>query len=431
METKEINDRLTRVGPGTPMGELMRRYWWPIAATAELLENPVKAVTILGENLTLYRNRQGGLGLVGQRCAHRRFDLRFGIPEEDGLRCPYHGWMYDETGQCIEQPAEPEDSTFKDRVQIPAYPVEELGGLIFAYLGPAPAPLLPRWDLLTMENSIRSIAAVEVPCNWLQCMENSADPIHFEYLHDHLSAYVLERQGNFEASQARRDATRHHTQIGFERHQFGMIKRRFRQGDSEDEPDWKFGHLLVFPGFVRLGGGGSSSGSFQIRIPMDDYRTWHVSYDVFAPPGMKFPKQEVIPVYESPITDKEGNYILDYTLAQDMVGWWSQDTIVPREMEKLGQSDKGLILYRRMLKEQMDLVEDGGEPMNTFRDPAENQYLDLDLYQGTNTDTRRMRTGRQRNAGYTITGGGGASPRFNPYRDELEALLAQATPIED
>jgi 5,5'-dehydrodivanillate O-demethylase len=421
-----MNDRLTRVGPGTPMGELMRRYWWPIAATAELLENPVKAVTILGENLTLYKNRQGGLGLVGQRCAHRRFDLRFGIPENDGLRCPYHGWMYDETGQCIEQPAEPEDSTFKDRVQIPAYLVEELGGVIFAYLGPQPAPLLPRWDLFTMENSIRDIAVVEIPCNWLQCMENSADPVHVEWLHDWLSVYVLERQGDMAAAEARRNSIRHHLKIGFERHPFGMIKRRLTEGagrDGEEDPDWKFGHLLVFPGFVRLGGGGSASASFQIRIPIDDYRTWHMCYSVFAPPGMKFPKQEVIPIYESPITDKDGNAILDYTLGQDMVGWWSQDDITHRYEEKLGEADKGVILYRRMLKEQMNVVEDGGDPMNVFRDPDQNQYLDLDLYQGTNSDERRNRRGGRPQ---TI-GGSGGTARFNPHMDELQELLARAT----
>src|SRR5205809_4195731 len=155
METKQSNERLTQVGRGTPMGKLLRYYWWPIAGSSELLENPVKPVTILGEHLTLFKDRQGRLGLIGQRCAHRRFDLQYGIPEVEGLRCPYHGWMYDTTGQCIEQPAEPETSNFKDRVRIPSYSAEELGGLIFVYLGPQPAPLLPRWDLYTKENSIR------------------------------------------------------------------------------------------------------------------------------------------------------------------------------------------------------------------------------------------------------------------------------------
>jgi len=122
-----MNQRLTQVGSDTPMGKLLRYYWWPIAGTAELEENPVKPVTILGEHLTLFKDRQGRLGLVAQRCAHRRFNLQYGVPENEGLRCPYHGWLYDTTGQCIEQPAEPATSTLKNRVRIKSYPVEELG----------------------------------------------------------------------------------------------------------------------------------------------------------------------------------------------------------------------------------------------------------------------------------------------------------------
>ena len=142
MLSKEMNERLTRVGPGTPLGNLLRCYWYPIARTPELDVEPVLAVTLLGEHLALYRTDSGKLGLVAQRCAHRGASLAYGIPEEEGLRCPYHGWRYDHTGQCNEQPAEPADSTFKDRIRIPAYPVEELGGFVWAYLGPEPVPLL-------------------------------------------------------------------------------------------------------------------------------------------------------------------------------------------------------------------------------------------------------------------------------------------------
>ncbi|MEE8519699.1 MAG: Rieske 2Fe-2S domain-containing protein, partial [Dehalococcoidia bacterium] len=139
MLSTEANERLTKVGPGTPMGELMRRYWHPVATTYELAQDPVRAVRILGESLTLFRDRSGSLGLVAQRCGHRGVDLRHGMPQEHGIRCPYHGWMYDATGQCIDQPAEDPEHGFKDKVKILAYPVEEMGGLIWAYLGPAPA----------------------------------------------------------------------------------------------------------------------------------------------------------------------------------------------------------------------------------------------------------------------------------------------------
>ena len=148
MLTKEANERLTRVGPGTPMGNLLRRYWHPVTTAIELSKEPVLSVKLLGENLALYRSPNGELGLMAERCPHRGASMVYGIPEDGGLRCPYHGWKFSDEGVCLEQPAEPEESTFKHRVRIPAYPVQELGGLIWAYLGPAPAPLLPRWDML-------------------------------------------------------------------------------------------------------------------------------------------------------------------------------------------------------------------------------------------------------------------------------------------
>ena len=157
MLTQEQNDLLTRVGPGTPMGELMRRYWQPVAPAAELGNNPTKEVRLLGEDLVLYRDRSGTYGLVGRYCAHRRVNLAYGIPEERGLRCMYHGWLYDETGQCIEQPFEETvrpEARFKDKIKLPGYPVQEMGGILFAYLGPEPAPLLPRWEYLVMEGNV-------------------------------------------------------------------------------------------------------------------------------------------------------------------------------------------------------------------------------------------------------------------------------------
>ena len=130
MLNAQENERLTRVGPGTPMGTLLRRYWYPVATSAELDDNPVKPVRLLGESLALFRDGQGRLGLVDERCPHRRVSLAYGIPEEDGLRCCYHGWMFDRAGRCLEMPGEPASSTFKDRIRITAYPVTELGGLI-------------------------------------------------------------------------------------------------------------------------------------------------------------------------------------------------------------------------------------------------------------------------------------------------------------
>ena len=177
-----MNERLTQVGPGTPCGELMRRYWIPIAPYAQLSENPVRKVRILGEDLVLYRDRSNGLGLIGDRCLHRRVDLQFGIPDEHGLRCPYHGWLFGATGACLERPLEAHPQREMQQ-KLKGYPVQELGGMVFAYMGPLPAPALPRWDLYVHPNSIRQIAVNVLDCNWLQCQENTGDPLHSVWVH--------------------------------------------------------------------------------------------------------------------------------------------------------------------------------------------------------------------------------------------------------
>src|SRR5215472_1321889 len=191
MLSVEENEMLTRVGAGTPMGELMRRYWHPVATSQEIKDSPVKGIRLLGESLTLFKDRQGRLGLIEQRCAHRRVDLKYGIPENEGLRCPYHGWLYDRTGQCLEQPAETPKTTFKNTVKLKAYSVEELGGLIWAYIGPQPAPLLPRWDLFVLDGVFRQIGTTLLPCNWLQCQENAVDTVHTPMLTGFLGCMLL------------------------------------------------------------------------------------------------------------------------------------------------------------------------------------------------------------------------------------------------
>ena len=198
MTTKEQNERLTRVGPGTPMGNLLRRYWQPIGVAVEFDKEPVQRVRLMGEDLTLYRSEDGEYGLIGDRCPHRRVSMEYGIPDPKGLRCPYHGWLFDKKGACLEMPFDDRvnpDSTYKDRVKMKAYPLQELGGMLFAYLGPAPAPLLPRWDVLARDDLDAVVVVNKLPCNWLQCMDNAADPVHFEYLHAALGNYALKRQG--------------------------------------------------------------------------------------------------------------------------------------------------------------------------------------------------------------------------------------------
>ena len=152
MLTREENETLTRVGRGTPAGEMLRRYWMPAAVAAELTDDkPIKAVRLLGEDLVIYRDKTGRYGLVGEQCPHRRASLAFGRVDEEGIRCPYHDWKFDGAGKCLEQPAEPESGGFKDKITHTAYPDEKLGGLLWAYLGPEPRPLLPRWDVFAWE----------------------------------------------------------------------------------------------------------------------------------------------------------------------------------------------------------------------------------------------------------------------------------------
>ena len=369
MLTNEANDRLTRVGPGTPMGELLRRYWFPVATSAELDQDPVQAVKILGENLALYRTDEGKLGLVSQRCPHRGASLAYGIPEEEGLRCPYHGWRFDQTGQCNGMPAEPEDSTFKHRIRIPAYPVQELGGLVWGYLGPEPVPLLPRWDTLVREDLDREIGITDLPINFLQAMENSLDPVHLEYLHARYMNYVRKRQGKPATA-----AEKHHVRIAFDVFKYGITKRRLLEGQAEDVTDWTIGHPILFPTILSLGT--AEAPRFEFRIPRDDTHT--TVYSLFC--SQRAPGAEPragVPIYPIPYAHPDGSLVVDTVLGQDMMAWVTQGDISDRSTERLGNSDKGIILYRSVLLDHLRMVERGEDPPGVIRDPAENASLQV------------------------------------------------------
>jgi 5,5'-dehydrodivanillate O-demethylase len=392
MLTNEQNKTLTSVGPGTPMGTLLRRYWYPVCASSEI-ENPgTKKIKILGENLVLYRDKSGNLGLIQERCPHRGVSLEYGIPQEDGLRCQYHGWCFNGEGACTEQPNEPETSTFKDRIKVTAYRVQELGGLVFAYLGPDPAPLLPKYDLFTRGNVARTIGYAVIPCNWVQIMENSLDPVHLEWLHGHYFEHIFKEQGR---SVERWKITKHHVKIGFDKFDYGIIKRRVLEGQTEECEDWKVGHPVVFPNMLRVGDLGAHT--FQIRVPMDDMQTLHFWYTCFIPrTGVQIPEDYPISLFEAPLKDENGKYITDYIDGQDMMAWVTQGELADRSVERLGTSDKGIIMFRQMLLEELRKVENGEDPMCVFRDPAvndnirlpqeENKYNEGDLLSGVSED---------------------------------------------
>src|SRR5437867_5286970 len=298
MITAEQNERLTRVGPGTPMGELMRRYWHPVAAAVELDDEPVKQITILGETLVLYRDRQGRIGLIGERCPHQGVPMVCGIPERDGLRCCYHGWMYDQTGACVDlgEDALTPDPTFKEQVQITAYPVQELGGLLFAYLGPRPAPLLPRWEQLVTPRVWWSMASFVAPCNWLQCVENQLGDRHTEWLHAYFGRYAKERLGQTGEAEPITGYVGKSAAADFceyERFEFGLRKRRVHRDDVGED-----GVPIVMP-YVEV------HDQIQYFVPLDDTHTWSITYRRHRIPEGT-PEQERVPVYELPLPGIDG-----------------------------------------------------------------------------------------------------------------------------
>lgn len=188
MLSQAINKKVTETGPGSPCGALMRRYWQPAALVEELApeqcgDRPVKPVTLLGEALVLFRDGQGKYGLVERHCPHRGADLAFGRCEDGGLRCTFHGWLFDRHGACLEQPAEPPNSNFHNKVRLAAYPCEARNGIVFAYLGPGSPPPLPHCDALAAPDEYSFAFKGHLNCNWLQALEVGIDPAHASFLH--------------------------------------------------------------------------------------------------------------------------------------------------------------------------------------------------------------------------------------------------------
>jgi 5,5'-dehydrodivanillate O-demethylase oxygenase subunit len=372
MLTTEQQERLTRVGPGTPAGELLRRYWLPVAASCEIRHGFARRVRHLGEDLVAFRDLNGRAGLVAERCPHRQTSLAFGCVDNEGIRCPYHGWKFDARGACLETPAEEHGSTLKERIRTTAYPVEELAGLMFAYLGPRPAPLLPRFDLFVWNGVLRDIGVAELPCNWLQIMENSVDPHHLEWLHGHHLASVREQHGLSTPTHYRRRQVR----TGFDVFEYGIIKRRILEDGSEEDEDWKIGHPLVFPAMLRVGAGAQHR--MQIRVPIDDTTTRHYWYSCYRPaPGVDVPHQAEVPLYEVPWRTPNGDFILDFVDGGDIMACVTQGPIADRTREHLAGSDRGIALLRRLLLEQIDKVAGGEDPLGIVRSTEKNQLIEL------------------------------------------------------
>ena len=184
MLTREDNELVTRVGPGTPMGKLMRRYWMPALLSSELERDgaPVR-VRLLGERLIAFRDTEGRIGLIEEFCAHRRVSMYLARNEECGIRCVYHGWKYDVNGRCIDMPTEPAGSTFKDKIRMTAYKTVELGGVVFAWMSEGEAPAPPRFEWTRLRPDQRVVTRTWQECNWLQALEGGIDAAHAAALH--------------------------------------------------------------------------------------------------------------------------------------------------------------------------------------------------------------------------------------------------------
>ncbi len=342
----------------------------------ELERNPVKAVKLLAESLVLFRDKRGHLGLLAEACAHRRASLVYGIPENEGLRCAYHGWLYNAEGRCLDQPGEPAGSTFKNQIKTTAYPVQELGGLIFSYLGPEPVPLLPRYNVLVWDDVAGETNGTVIPCNWLQVMENLLDPLHVECLHGRYFTYVLKGKGGDQLQEfLARHAPSPMKKVRFDLFEHGIIERHMI--NNEEDESWRTGVPSFFPTTSLLGSPGGKSGSIIFVAPIDDTHTWFLLH--MASRVSQLAAQESIPFFDVPGVDEAGKFITDTANGQDHMAVVSQGqgNITGRDLEHLGASDRGIILYRELLVEQMERVERGEEPMNVYRDPAKNHIIDL------------------------------------------------------
>jgi 5,5'-dehydrodivanillate O-demethylase len=317
-------------------------------------------------------------------------------------------------------PAEPPGSVFTEKVRIAAYPVEELGGLIFAYLGPKPVPLLPRWEIFVRDDALRDIGVAVVPCNWVQIMENGLDPIHVEWLHQHFNNYVFERLGRSEE----KGTPLHHVKIAFDLFEHGIVKRRLLEGETEDNEDWTVGHPVLFPNI--LVSGSTRRPTFQIRVPIDDTHTLHWWYSCYvARPGVDAAVQDKIPVYHVPVPELDEHRqpqwsLLDNNSGQDTAMWYTQGPIADRSLERLGDSDRGVILYRKLLKEQLEKAERSEDPMNVFRDPAKNVRIKLRLEEAKLAGGS-YRPGPRRQGGAT---------KYSPILDEEEARQEKLTQVQ-
>jgi nitrite reductase/ring-hydroxylating ferredoxin subunit len=362
----EHDATITEPGPGTPLGEFMRRYWHPVALSEKVDGTPQK-LRILGEDLVIFRDGKGQPGLLHARCAHRGTTLYYGKVEERGIRCCYHGWLFDVEGRCLEQPCEPDGGRGRDRVMQPWYPLQERYGLVWAYMGPPEKqPLLPWWDTLEQVEAGEKIwvsgssfgaggddSQEIVPCNWLQDWENVMDPFHIPILHTSFSGVQFVPEMGVMP------------QVSWDYTATGMRYTAYRKLDDGREMDRVtlvlFPHVRIVPS-VELKPGPATGIGWVVPVDDTNFRLFHamrVPENFAGRPRLQGRRW-------SEMTEAEH---------QRFPGDWEaqvgQGPITFHSEEHLATSDKGIIMLRRLLKQQINLVQNGGDPLGVIFDAAQ------------------------------------------------------------
>ncbi len=363
---QHANKLLTEVGPGKPLGELMRRYWQPVGLSSKLGDLP-RQVRILGEDLILFRDRSGRAGLLYPRCMHRGTSLLYGRTENRGIRCCYHGWLFDVEGRCLDQPCEPDGGRHREAVRQPWYPVEERYGLVFAYLGPPEKkPVLPRYDILESVGpgermwysyggfgSTGDESLDVAPYSWLHMNDNVMDPFHVQVLHSTFS--VVQFSPQFALM----------PKVDFFATEHGVCYTAVRKLDSGQEVDrissWLMPNIMSVPD-IQLKAGPSAGISWV--VPVDD--SHFVQAMVSKIPenldfrGILFNKKTWGEMTEEEHQRTPGDY--EAQAGQGPISLHSEEHLVT--------SDRGVMMQRRMLMQQMEVVAKGGDPLGVTFDPA-------------------------------------------------------------
>jgi phenylpropionate dioxygenase-like ring-hydroxylating dioxygenase large terminal subunit len=400
MLSLQDNEILCRVGPGTPMGDVMRHYWLPAFKSDELPapDCPPLRVRLLGEDLIAFRATSGRVGLVANACPHRGASLFFGRNEEDGLRCVYHGWKFDQTGSCVDMPSEPAESNFKSKVRARAYPLEERNGIVWAYMGSrGTPPPLPHFEPnLAAEGSVRLQLTLR-ECNWMQALEGDIDTSHLGFLHLGASNWEEQTPGSFEYYALKDRAPRYDVLDT----PFGTSYGAYRPAEA-DTYYWRVAHFL-FPCFTMIPSGKLGE-QILVRawVPLDDDHTMYwgmmIRFEADSPRAMR-PEQAaaaraardggLIPntsdwlgrfrLRQNAANDYEIdrekqragiNYTgLDNVPLEDQAITESMGTIYRRTNEHLGTSDAMVIRTRRRLINAAKALRDHGTPPPAVDEP--------------------------------------------------------------